>query len=597
MNAPNRNVLWAEIVVDELARAGLRHVVIAPGSRNTPFVLAFAAHPDITVHLHLDERGAAFYALGLGLATDQPAAVLCTSGTAAANFFPAIIEANQSRVPLLVLTADRSPELRDSGANQTIDQIKLYGDQVLWAVDVGLPESDPPPVVLRGLRTLAARAYATANGDRKGPVHLNFPLRKPLEPIPVPTDQTAIPASAAAHPDSTPFAAIWRGEPRRLTESQTEALVNVIGGVERGLIVCGPRLPEDAAGPILALAAKSGYPVLADPLSGVRFHPDIENGAVVVGGYDTFLMGDPGLDAPDVIVRFGSVPTSKWLNEYLARITPAARLHISASGTWADDAHQTTHLIHADEAAACAQLSERLSERGATTWTEQVAALENDLWPRLLPALRQGEWFDGAALDVLMDVIPDDSALFMGNSLPVRHFDQFARPMAKRLHVYGNRGASGIDGVISSAFGAAAAHPSRPLTLVIGDVSFYHDLNGLLAARHISAPVTIVLLNNDGGGIFHRLPIKDFEPTFTDLFITPHGLNFEHAARLFNLPYTVIDAATDPAVGDTFRTAYAEAVTAPGVKIIEIRTDSRLDVTRRRAVLDEVFTSPPTPSP
>lgn len=577
MNAPNKNILWARVAVEELVRCGLKAVCIAPGSRSTPLVIAFAERQDIKIYSHLDERSAAFFALGLALASDEPVAVLCTSGTATANFFPAIIEAYQSQVPLLVLTADRAHELRESGANQTIDQVKLYGDQVLWSVDVALPEQNPPSLVIRALRTLMCRAYAKANSLRKGPVHLNFPFRKPLEPTLVETDHTEIPADAHARSDGKPFTQFERGT-LIANAAQIAPLIDAISQYERGLIVCGPRafmgeVPEA----LYELSKTTLYPIVADPLSGVLFgKPD---GALFVISSMDLINAPP----PDVVIRFGNVPTSQSLNDYLNNLSTIRYFHVSESGEWADDSHRVTQFIQADPAMLCAELVWRYQDDGTRLeWTSQIISTEGLVKYVLSAELGHGDFFDGAVLAEILGLIPEDSILFVGNSLPVRHLDQFGRPTQKRIHIYANRGASGIDGVVSSALGAGAARPDKPIVLVIGDISLYHDMNGLLAVKRCGIPITIVLLNNDGGGIFHRLPIKDFEPTFTDLFITPHGLDYTHAAQLYGLKYIRADDR------DSFRQAFLESVNSGEPCLIEVRTDARHDLERRKAIMDAV---------
>lgn len=572
----NRNTLWAEIFVDELARQGLRAACIAPGSRHTPLVMAFARHDHIRVYRHLDERSAAFFALGLALASNAPAAVVCTSGTATANFFPAIIEAQQSHAPLLVLTADRPPELRHSGANQTIDQVKLYSDQVLWSVDAALPEAAPPAVTLRSLRTLAARAWSTANGLRKGVVHVNFPFRKPLEPTPVAGDVITAAESAQPRPAGEPFTRFMTG---RLppTAPQLDTVAGRLRNIERGIIVCGPRCPgDDFPRAIVALADHLGWPLLADPLSGVRF-----GWPQVIGGYETFLV-QPPVDPPEVVLRFGSVPTSKWLNQYLDSSRVRHVIHINHSGQYADDAHRVGLVLQADEALLCRALAEHLPRRERTSWGAQFAAAERAAWAAVDRTMDEAPYFDGAVVADVLDLLPPDSTLFVGNSLPIRHLDQFGRPSDKHLHVYGNRGASGIDGNISTGLGAGAARPEQPLVLVVGDVTFYHDMNGLLATRQCGVPATVVVLNNNGGGIFRRLPIREFEPEFTEDFVMPHGLDFEHAARLYALDYVPSRERRH------FRQVFAERVTGSASTVIEVQTDARTDLARQQVVIAAV---------
>jgi 2-succinyl-5-enolpyruvyl-6-hydroxy-3-cyclohexene-1-carboxylate synthase len=603
----NPNTRLAEIFVDELARSGLKAVCVAPGSRSTPLTLAFAAHPAIAVYPHLDERSAAFFALGLALADGTPAAVLCTSGTAAANFFPAAIEARQSQVPLLLLTADRPPELRQSGANQTIDQVKLFGDQVLWFVDVPLPEVDAPEVVVRHWRTLAARAYHRAAGLVKGPVHLNFPFRKPLEPgqplavssqelgvssqqLAVGSEQLAVGSQQPGEGEAggegeglaAPFTRFSRGVLQPAPEQVAE-MAALIEGQERGLIVCGPRCPGgDFPAAVAALSRQSGYPILADPVSGVRFGPHVADTAVL-GGYDTYLAGNgPGWPEPEVIIRFGDVPTSNNLNGYLERVVPQQRLYVNESGRWADDSHRTTAYMQVDPAAFCRALTAAAESQVKLAWRRQLEETENTCWQALAEGLA-GEFFDAAAVADLVELLPADCLLFAGNSLPIRHLDQFGRPSTRAIRAFANRGASGIDGNISTALGLAATI-DLPLVLLIGDITFYHDMNGLLAATQPPlatrrSPITIVLLNNGGGGIFHRLPVSAFEPPFTRLFITPHGLDFEAAARLYGFDFARVTAA--PA----FREAFSDSLATPGRRIIEVKTDSRRDFERRQALL------------
>lgn len=586
---PNPSLLYAETLVHALAGAGLRDVCIAPGSRSTPLTLAFDAHPEVTVHLHLDERCASFYALGLAMATERPVALVCTSGTAAVEFHPAVVEAQMSNVPLLVLTADRPPELRHSGANQTIDQVKLYGDHVLWAVDMGLPEADPPAVALRNLAATAARALAVADGIVKGPVHLNLPFRKPLEP------------DGPYNPDFGPTVTtrIQRGTIQPSVQ-QIGELAEVLNAHERGVIVCGPRCPGgDFPDAVAELARRSGYPFFADPLSGLRFGPHTAE-TPVIACYETLLNGDPGWGQPQVVIRFGAVPTSKWLNEWLERAgtgdwgpgigidsqspvpspqapIPTPQFHIRSDGVWSDDSHRVGYYLQADETLTCRALAARL-ERGASDWTRQLLATEQRFWQVTSVSLHE-EWFDVAAVAALVEALPDDCNLFLGNSLPIRHVDQFAAPSAKRLQVYGNRGASGIDGVTSSALGVAAADRSRPTVLLIGDIAFYHDLNGLLAVKQQNLTnVTIVLLNNDGGSIFRRLPIAGQEPSFTRLFLTPHGLDFAPVIRMYGLEHTQATNRTD------LEKALISSIGNKRATVIEVRTDGARDEEMRRAL-------------
>jgi 2-succinyl-5-enolpyruvyl-6-hydroxy-3-cyclohexene-1-carboxylate synthase len=577
----NRNTLYATIVVDELARSGLQHVVIAPGSRHTPLVLAFAEHDAITVHSQLDERSAAFYAMGLALGSDQPVAVCCTSGTAGANMYPAVIEAHQSRVPLIILTGDRPPELRHSGANQTIDQIKLFGDYALWFVDMALPEADPPAVAIRNLRTTANRAYTTANGLRKGVVHLNFPFRKPLEPTPVEGDVVEVPAGTGGRSSDEGFVMWTPPGPAGPVHDQLLQVEQLIRGERDGVVICGnnARLDDLTRQNIASFAQVTGYPMLLEPFSAMRWPTSSD--ITGIGAYDTFLAAAQIPEA-NLIIRFGDVPLSKSLNSYLLKSQPETLIQVSENGHWADDQHLTTHFVQSSVNSFTNTLADMLRSslgRKRSALSTQYTALESTTWNVIEREMQTGGYFDGGVVYDIVDLIPDGSTLFAGNSLPVRLLDQFARPAAKPLHIFANRGASGIDGNISTALGIGAAWPDRPLAALIGDVTFYHDMNGLLAVRRCGVPVTIVLLNNDGGGIFHRLPVRDYEPAFTDLFVTPHGLDFSHAAALYGLEYVRADTRS------AFRHAFLESLTERRSRIIEVRTDPHTDLARRDAIV------------
>ena len=568
---PNPNLLFSETLVAGLAAAGLRAVCIAPGSRSTPLALAFDAHPDIETFLHLDERCASFFALGMAQASGRPVALVCTSGTAALEFHAAVVEAQMAGIPLLLLTADRPPELRHSGANQTIDQVKMYGDHLLWAVDAALPEADPPDVALRNVRTLAARSYAIADGLRKGPVHINFPFRKPLEP----------PTPYRPRFESGQDTSIQRGV-LVPTTSQLEEMAALVSAHERGWIVCGPWTgspPCSFVNAVAELGRRTGYPIFADPLSGLRFGPHTES-APVVGSYEGFLQHPTDFEAPQVVVRFGAVPTSKYLNDYLESAAPPYQVHVRSSGVWADDSHRLRYFLQVDETAFCRRMAERC-QRPLGKWGAAVLAADQRGGHGQANFLQE-TWFDAAAVTTVVDALPANGSLFLGNSLPVRHVDQFARPARKQIHVYGNRGASGIDGVVSSALGAAAADRSTPMLLLIGDVSFYHDMNGLLAVRkHGLDNVTIVLLNNNGGGVFRRLPIAEEHAQFEELFLTPSGLDFAPAAAMYGLDFVRI--------GEEDRAGLAQTLCASlkGSRptIIEVRTDGARDERLRRELI------------
>ncbi|ELZ26441.1 2-succinyl-6-hydroxy-2,4-cyclohexadiene-1-carboxylate synthase [Halogeometricum pallidum JCM 14848] len=565
MTAPNRNVLWAHALVDELAAAGVDAVCITPGSRSTPLTEAFDDHDDVHVFSHLDERSSAFFALGRARRTGDVTPLVCTSGTAAANFHPAVIEASQSRVPLLVLTADRPPEIRDSGANQTIDQEKLYGDAVRWYKDVAEPEATPRK--LRSLRTTAARALAKATGTPAGPVHLNLPFRKPLEPVEVEGDVPGdLPELAESGRDEA-FVTTTEGVP----ELDDDTLRDVADRLSepRGLVVAGP---ADAPGvereALAAFAHATGFPILADPLSGVRFGGHVRV-APVVGGYDGFL--DPSVTEswpdPDVVLRVGASPTSKPLRKYLGRVD-AEQLVVDPAAGWREAEFTATDLVVADPSRLMGRLSRLLAGPGSPEWRrrwEDADATHESV----AAGAAESEAFEGRVLADVFELAPDPATVFVSNSMPVRDADRFAAPSTKSLTVLGNRGASGIDGIVSTALGAGSATTDE-LTLVTGDIAYYHDMNGLLAIGRSDVDATIVLVNNDGGGIFHMLPIEAFDPPFTSQFKTPHGLDFEPSADLYGLSFARVDA--DDREG--FREAYETATRSDGSHVIAVTVDA-----------------------
>ena len=563
MTDPNENALWGRVIVEELVASGIDTVCVAPGSRSTPLTVAVAEHPEIRVYSHLDERSAAFFALGRARRTGTPTPLICTSGTAAANFHPAVIEASQSRVPMVLLTADRPRELQDSGANQTIDQEKLYGDAVRQYRT--LPEPAPEPRRLRSLRTTVCRAAATATGTPAGPVHLNVPMSKPLEPTPV---EGAVPDDLA---DRDPVAASGRDGPMvrtahgtlRPDESTSDSVAEALADHDRGLIVTGPAnapVPDRAS--LAALADATGFPVLADPLSGHRFGEHVDD-RPICGGYDSYLDAD-GWPAPDVIVRFGASPTSKTLRHWL-RDSGARQFVVDPAGEWREAEFHATDLLVADPTALASVLADRL-DRPATAWTDRFVDAERRYWD-LISEARDERFFEGSVAATVAETVPDPATLFVSNSMPVRDLDRFGRPRAADVTVLGNRGASGIDGITSTALGAGSG-TDDPLVLVTGDLAYYHDMNGLLAVGRCDVDATIVLVNNDGGGIFHKLPIESFDPPFTQQFRTPHGLDFEPTSALYDLDYERVDGP------ESLAGAVRSSTASEGTQLIECQFDS-----------------------
>ncbi len=565
MTAPNRNTLWGEILVSELAAAGLAGVCLAPGSRSTPLVTAVADRSDVPVYSHLDERSAAFFALGRGRRTGHPTAVVTTSGTAAANLHPAVIEADDGRVPLLVITADRPPERQDSGANQTIDQVALYGDAVRWHRSLGRP--DPTPRSLRSLRVTASRAITATTGPNPGPVHLNVPFRKPLEPTEVPGDvpeTLADDSPLAAEGRTGPFVTTTRGH-ASLDDVDLDRIAQAVEAADRGLVVCGP---AGVTGPtptaIESLTSATGFPVLADPLSGIRFGPHVPR-TPIVAGYDSLLECAADWPDPDVVLRFGASPTSKRCRHYL-RDVDARQFVVDQAAEWREAEFTASDLVVADPTRLATGLADRISTPAEPSWRDRFRDAEQAYWDLVDDACAD-RFFEGSLLHAVTSRLPDPSTMFVSNSMPVRDLDRFGRPRGGDITALGNRGASGIDGIVSTGLGAASA-TDDPLVLVLGDLAYYHDMNGLLAVGRCGIDATIVLVDNDGGGIFHALPIEDFDPPFTDLFKTPHGLDFAPTGELYDLEFV---RTPDRA---TFVDAFDESIAQSGTQVLAVPFDA-----------------------
>lgn len=571
MTASPENATYAYVgaFVDELVRCGVRHLCLCPGSRSTPLAIAAARHPGMRAWTLIDERSAAFFALGLARGLRAPVAVLSTSGTAAANFHPAVVEARYGRVPLVVLTADRPHELRHAGANQTIDQIRLYGAHAKWAADVALPEATD--AMLRYVRTLSAQAAAIAEAEPAGPVHLNFPLREPLVPYAAPEELPSPEQRSASAWEgrgaNRPYAAVSPAV-RAPASDLVDALARELTGQRRGLIVCGPDDHPHLPTAVTGLAAVLGYPILADPLSGVRC--GAHDRRYVIDAYDPVLRVEAAAArlVPDVVIRFGAWPASKPLCAYLQAQAAARQIVVDPGGEWRDPTRVASAYVHCDPALLCQALAAALHGKTppalgwSATWRRLAssarAAIEHHLAGLAEP-------FEGKVFAELARLLPDGAVLFAGNSMPVRDLDSFFPGSGRPIRLMGNRGASGIDGVVSTALGVAASG-AGPVVLVVGDLSFYHDMNGLLAAKLHGLSATIVLLNNDGGGIFSFMPQSSHPEHFEALFGTPHGLAFEHAAALYGASYAL--ART----WDEFGAHVRRATAGRGLAVVEVRT-------------------------
>ena len=562
MSNLNQSTVWGQWIVDELVTAGVGTVCVTPGSRSTPLTVACVDHPDLDVYTHVDERSSAFFALGHARRTGSPVGLVCTSGTAAANFHPAVIEADTGRVPLVVLTADRPPELRDSGANQTIDQVDLYGDAVRYHAD--LPVADGTDRSLRSVRRTVAVAVAAALDDPAGPVHLNCPFRKPLAPTP---DDAPVPVADR----DAPFVRTALGS--RTPESESvDRLGQLLADASRPLVVAGPAdpagVPTEAVG---ALSNRLDVPVFADPASGLRFGRAVEVGTVC-GGYDTYA---PTLEPPDIVVRLGAAPTSKRLRQWLEAVD-APQVLVDTGLEWREGTFTATDLVVGSPTATLERVATTVS-RSDGGWLETIQWAESQHWERVSEA---GRDFEGAVVANALAEAPPGGTVTVSNSTPIRDADRFARPRSEPLSVIANRGASGIDGVTSTALGATVAG-AGPGVLVTGDLAFYHDATGLAGVRRFDIDITIVVIDNGGGGIFHMLPIAEFDPPFTEHFTTPIDVDLEELCRPFDLPCDRTDTAG-------FRETYQQALEQAGPRVVVVDVDAPHSHRRRAGITDAV---------
>jgi 2-succinyl-5-enolpyruvyl-6-hydroxy-3-cyclohexene-1-carboxylate synthase len=537
---------FAATLVDEWVRAGVTDAVLAPGSRSTPLALALEGHADVRLHVHLDERSAGFYALGLGLASGRPAIVLTTSGTAAVELHPAIVEAHHARVPLVACTADRPPELLDVGASQAVDQVHLFGRAVRWFAEPGVPDDAGRST----WRSLAARALVEAYGARgaPGPVHLNLAFREPLVGEP-----DALPP---ARPDGGAWHTVVRNPPPPVDVS-----ARVAG--RRGIVVAGGDAPD--ASIVHGIAESLGWPVVADGRSGCRIPS-----CATVAAFDALLRAPSFASAncPDVVLRFGAPLTSRVLNEWLAT-TGADQVLVHPTHAWLDPDRTAATL--------CASMTVENPVPAPADWLTGWTEAERGAQAAIDGVLRgRAEVTEPGLARALLDALPDGTTLVASSSMPVRDLEWYGRPRAG-VRVLANRGASGIDGVVSTALGVAGCTRDRPTVALVGDLAFLHDAGALLgAARRRDLDCTIVVVDNDGGGVFSFLPQAEVvaPARFEALFGTPHGLDLGAVASAYGVPVTHVAAVDE----------LAHELEGRGVRVLLVRTDRAANVSVHREI-------------
>lgn len=569
--------LYLSAFIDELVRSGLKHIVVSPGSRSTPLAVLAAEHDGLQLWMNIDERSAAFFALGLAKANREPVALLCTSGTAAANYFPAITEANLSRVPLVVLTADRPHELRDVGAPQTINQIHLYGDHVKWFSEMPIPEHSD--MMLRHARVMASRSVMTALAKPSGPVHLNFPLREPLLP-----DLEHPQLFGGGREGSQPYSANVEGYMASTPES-IDLLAQQLCKAEKGIIVCGPHDEPELTEAVLALATQLGYPIVADPLSQLRSGSHNQN--VIVDSYDSFLRDAKAVQSlePEVFIRIGAMPVSKPMLQYMNAHHVARHIVVDEAG-WRDPTLLISDRWLVNPITFCRQLEKALQQLQApqsraenSSWLAKwllINSVTRELLQQEAMQEHGGQLFEGRVVTELQHLMGSGSTLFVGNSMPIRDVDSFFCNGSKPIRVMANRGANGIDGLVSTAMGISAVEEGT--VLLLGDLSFYHDMNGLLAAKLHQLNITIIVVNNDGGGIFSFLSQASLPKHFEVLFGTPTGLDYEHAIKMYGGQFHRVTG------WEQFRKAFLASQQEGGLQVIELPTDRQLNVELHRQI-------------
>ena len=575
----NRNNIWANIFIEQLASIGVRNACLSPGSRSTPLAYTLSKNKKIKSYTHFDERSTSFFALGLAKANGEPVIVVTTSGTAVAELYPAIIEAYQQRVPLIICTADRPPELIGSGANQTINQHNIFKNHIRWFRDLGLPSISETG--FRHLQRLAIKAFHISFIEDRGPVHLNFPFKKPLEPFYY-TDEIN--------------GSLVKIKPQRYIHSRTETvtssskvlnkLVLDLMTTDRGIIIVGPSENNKVVNSsIKKLASKLKYPVYADGLSQLRFATST-NDKNVLSNYNSFLRSENFIEEnePEIILQFGRTPTSSTIENFLSK-TSADRYLINFYGDKFDPSGNAKNILSIDPKIFClniiSQLNAKKFNRKKSNWLDNFVKAEKiceELKTKRIQKIK--ELNEPAIISELINFLPSGSNVFIGNSLPVRDVDNFCSNISKKINIYFNRGASGIDGVTSTALGLAIK--KQPAVLITGDLSFLHDIGALSIAFKYSIPLIIVVINNNGGGIFDSLPIANKVSKFEEYFITPHNLELSDIVKSFKIDYQSIDNRS------ALKNKLKKCLSRKLPSVLEIQTDAVKSAEQRNKYFEEV---------
>lgn len=578
----NRNILWAQIFINQLAALGVRYACISPGSRSTPLTYVLSKNRKIKSFINIDERSSAFFALGLAKSTGKPVIVVTTSGTAVAELYPAIIEAYHQRTPLIICTADRPPELIGTGANQTINQHNIFRNHIKWFRDLGLPSMSE--VGFHHLQKVAFKAYRISSVEDRGPVHLNFPFRKPLEPFSY-TDVVN--------------KRIYRFKPQRYVNNKianhsavsevaktSGRIIDELIKYDKGIIIAGPmEYDREVINSIKKLSALLQYPVFTDGLSQLRFNIN-QKEKNIIANFNSILKSEKFVHEhdPEIILQFGRTPTSSMLESFLEE-TKANRYLINSFGDKFDPARNAKAILAIEPKFFCHYLTSKLNEkkiiRHKSSWLQDFIYAD-EISEKVKARIIDKAKFPNE-VSIILEIfksIPSGSNVFIGNSLPVRDLDNFLSNTSKRLTVQFNRGASGIDGITSTALGVALNN--KPTILITGDLSFLHDLNALAIAAKYSIPLTIIVINNNGGGIFESLPIAEKVKQFREYFITPHNLELAAIVKSFGINYQFI------ADRSKLRLHLKNSLSKIVPSVLELQTNAGKSVELRNKYFNEV---------
>jgi 2-succinyl-5-enolpyruvyl-6-hydroxy-3-cyclohexene-1-carboxylate synthase len=578
----NRNILWAKVFIDQLAELGVRQACISPGSRSTPLTYVLSRNRKIKTFVHTDERSSAFFALGLAKASGNPVIVVTTSGTAVAELYPAIIEAYYQRTPLIICTADRPPELIGKGSNQTINQHNIFANHIRWFRDLGLPSISD--IGLNHLQKIAIRSYQISLNNDKGPVHLNFPFRKPLEPgsytdlvnkkiIQINPLRFSTPKSNSAIQDNL----------IRLMNRISEDVIRF----EKGLIIAGPmEYSSKVLDGIKKLSRLLNYPILADGISQLRFGVN-KNDKNIIANCNSFLKSDnfKKVIEPDIILQFGRTPTSAALDEFLSK-SNADRYLVNSFGDKFDPAGNSKAILPVESELFCEMINAKLKQkkflrRGSNYLQSFIRAeiiCERNKHRFIAKSGIEGEAY---LISQIFNLLPSGCNIFIGNSLPVRDLDNFASANSKKINLHFSRGASGIDGINSTALGVAVL--KTPTILITGDLSFLHDLSALITLKKYKIKLLIIVINNNGGGIFESLPIANKVKNFKEYFLTPHDLDLGKIVNSFEIDHQLISSLRK------WKAALRYWLKKNTQLVIEIKTDARKSADLRVKYFDQVM--------